>query len=281
MRKRILACLPMLMACMGLYMGTITVQAETQPAEAQIQITDDADILSSSEEKKLLELVEEVELLTNWDVMVLSADDVQDYSGETYAEMWFDSYTLKDDGAICFIDMENSELVIRTFGEAIPYITDERRDDILDAAYYEATDGDFCEAYEDMLDGISDAYQRGIPDGTEIYDEDTGEVISRYAKEKKITIIEVLIALVAGIAVGGITIGVIVGKYRLKWGGYVYSYRENGNVELTNKRDHFVNQVVTHRRIEKSDSGSSGGGSRSTTHVGAGGRRSGGGSRKF
>lgn len=279
MRKRKICFLPMLIACLLLITGA-TAQAESEQSKA-VQVTDNAGILDDSEERKLENIVEELELSTSWDVMLLSIDDAEGKTSERYAEEWFDSYTTSDDGVICLIDMDNREMAIRTFGEAYTYITDERLNEIFDDAYYSASDGNYFEVYETMLEGINKAYQRGIPDDTEIYDEDTGEVIGYYTEQKRITIIEALIAIVAALAAGGITMGVIVGKYRLKWGTYQYSYREHGSVELSRKKDNFVNQIVTHRRIPKSDSGGSGGKSRSTTHVGAGGRRSGGGSRKF
>lgn len=55
---------------------------------------------------------------------------------------------------------------------------------------------------------------------------------------------------------------------------------KNGSVRLEKKEDHFVNQFVTHRHIQRESSGSGSGG-KSTVHKGAGGRSSSGGSRKF
>ncbi len=271
---------PLLIFCAAFLSGATIVRAESRP----IQVTDEADILSDTEERDLSSRVEELEMSVSWDIILLSIDNAEGKDAQQYAEEWFDTYTTSDDGVICMIDTDNSEMVIRTFGEAIHYLTDARLEAIFDEAYFYAQDGDFAGVFESMLKGINDGLQRGIPDDQYVYDVDTGKVIERYSEPNRITVFEVILAIVVALAAGGITIGVIIGKYRLKWGGYQYSYRENGTVELTQKNDRFVNQIVTHRRIPHNNSGGAGnrsGGSRSTTRIGAGGRRSGGGSRKF
>lgn len=255
MRKRKNFFLPMLIASF-LLMTEGTVQAESEHS-GTAQVTDNAGILDDSEEHELEDIVEELELSTGWDVMLLSIDGAEGKTLKQYAEEWFGSHTTSEDGVICLIDMDNRKMAIHTFGEAYTYITDERRDEIFDDATYSASDGDYFDVYETMLEGINKAYQRGIPDNTEIYNGDSGEVIGYHTEQKRITVIEALVAIVAALAAGGITIGVVVRKYRFKWGGYQYSYREHGTVELSQKKDNFVNQVVTHRQIPKRDSGGS------------------------
>ena len=276
MKKKSLA---LLLACTVFFLSGILLQAESP----QIQVVDDAKILSDTEERRLTDAIDEVELSSHWDVMAVSTGDAGGKTSEQYAEEWFDQYTTREDGVICLIDMDNRKITVRTFGEAIYYLTDDRVDAILDDAYGGAKNGEYFEVYESMIEGIGEAYQRGIPDDQYTYDEDTGKVVDSYRQKKRITLWEGLLAVAAALAAGGITMAAVVGKYRLKWGGYQYSFRENGTVELSDKRDTFVNQIVTHRRIPTESSGRNSGnsGSRSTTHVGAGGRRSGGGSRKF
>lgn len=249
---------------------------------SKVQITDQAQLLTQTQAEELSDLALELELSAGWDIMAVTVRDAGGMTATEYAETWFDENTEKDDGVICLVDMDNRELVIRTFGEAIYYLTDERVEGILDSAYNGASEGDYYAALESMLIGIDEALQRGIPSDQYTFDEDTGQVAGYYKDIKRITLIEVLLAAAAALAAGGITVGVIIGKYRLKWGGYQYSCRENGSVELKVKQDRFVNQMVTHRRIPKDPPKSSGGGgSRSTVRRGAGGRTSGGGSRKF
>lgn len=278
MRKMNRISLILFMVSTLLFLMGSSVQASTRAI-----VIDAADLLSDTEEMELSDRVQEIELSSGWYMDVLTIDDAEGKDATYYAEEWFDIYTTSDDGVICLIDMDNRELVIRTFGEAMDYLTDERIEAILDEAYYGASEEDYFSALESMIQGVEEALQDGVPEDQYIYDEDTQEVIDYYKEEKRLTGTEILVAVVAALAAGGITIGAVVGSYRLKWGNYQYSYRENGEVRLSHKQDTFVNQIVTHRHIPKNNTsgGGTSGGSRSTTHIGAGGRRSGGGSRKF
>lgn len=265
--------------CLG-----VTALAESEP----VQVVDDAGLLSPSEEQDIAGQVEKLEKSVKWDIMVVSTADAEGMSATEYAEQWFEQHTTRGDGVICLIDMDNRESIIRTYGQAIYYLTDDRIDKILDDAVAKVSKEDYHGAYTSMLEGVKSAYQRGIPDDQYTYDENTGKILGYYRDWKRITLGEAILAVVAALAAGGITIAAVIGKYRMKWGGYQYSYRENSHVELAKQNDRFVNQVVTHRRIPRQDENHGGrsgggrsGGSRSTTHVSSGGRRSGGGSRKF
>lgn len=221
-----------------------------------IQLIDQAGLLTEAEAEDVEAMIEKLEDKTGWDVMAVTTEDAEGMTAQYYAEKWFDDYTTCDDGFICLIDMDNREIQLRTFGEAIQCLNDSRRDRILDSAYEKVSNEEYAETFQVMI-------------------QKTGKYAYR-----QITVIEALIALVAALAAGGITVGGIVGSYRLKFGGYKYPIEKNGSVNLRKKEDAFVNQFVTHRHIPKSD-GSSGGSGKTTTHVGAGGRTSGGGGRKF
>ncbi|MCI9150630.1 MAG: TPM domain-containing protein [Lachnospiraceae bacterium] len=245
-------------------------------------VMDSAGLLTEEEIQALTEEIQRLKDATGWDVFAATTLDTEGRDTTTYAELLFDVNCSKEDGILCLIDMEHREFQLRTFGEAIRYVTDSRRDEMLDHAYEAAGSGDYAGCLIALVKGVGDAYEQGIPKGQYNYDEDTG-AIDRYREPRRITLLELLVAVAAAAAAGGITAAVILGKYRLKWGGYQYSCRENGAVTLETHRDTLVNQFVTHRRIPKNPPKSSGGsgGSRSTVHRGAGGRVSGGGGRKF
>ncbi len=249
-------------------------------AEVNMQMTDQAGLLSDEETKDMGSRIEELEGSTGWDIMAMTTGDAEGQDATAYAEAWFDKYTTKDDGVICAIDMDNREIVVRAFGEAMYYITDNRTDKILDAGYDEVSNEQYGAALQAMLGEVEDAYLSEDPDKNHLYDEDTGEII-RHPRGRSITLSEILIALGVALLAGGGTAGVIFRKYRLKFGGYQYPIEKNGSVRLTAKEDKLVNSFVTHRHIPKQQSSGGGGGSRSTVHTGSGGRMSSGGSRKF
>lgn len=273
--------LALLLSCVVAIGSGFSVNAETKSG-GNSQLTDQAGLLTESEADKVEEMIEELEDKTGWDIMAVTTDDAKGMDAEYYAEKWFDDYTTSDDGIVCLIDMDNGEIQYKIFGEAIYYLTDTRYNNILDYAYECVSDEDYYGTFREMLEGADYYYEQGIPSNQYTYDEDTHEVESYAKAHRKVTPMEALLAVVIALAAGGITVGGIIGSYRLKFGGYKYSIEKNGSVNLRKKEDAFVNQFVTHRHIPKSN-GSSGGSSsgKSTVHTGAGGRKSGGGGRKF
>lgn len=219
-----------------------------------IQLIDQADLLTASEAEEVEEMIEEFEDKTGWDVMAVTTEDAEGMSATSYAESWLNEYMSGEDGIIWCIDMDNREIVVSGTGDAIDCLTDAHKENILDAGYEKVSNEEYAETFETMI-------------------RKTG----KYAY-KQITVIEILIALGIALVAGGITVGVIVGSYRLKFGGYKYPIEKNGSVKLRKKEDAFVNQFVTHRHIPKSDGS---GGGKTTTHSGAGGRTYSSGSRKF
>lgn len=252
-------------------------------AEENMRLADQAGLLSETEAEEINLRTAELATITGWEIMVLTTDDAEGKDATSYAESWFDKYTAKDDGIICAIDMDNREIVVSAFGEAMYYITDKRTEQILDAGYEEISQEKYADALQAMLQEVENAYQNENASRNYLYDEETGEIIE-YPDKKSITLSEVLIALGLAAAAGGGTIFGIFGKYRLKFGGYKYPIEKNGRVNLTVKEDRLVNSFVTKRHIprqQNSGGGRSGSGNRSTVHTGSGGRRSSGGSRKF
>lgn len=253
----------------------------TQQSEREnMQLTDLAGLLSQQEAEDIGSLLAELEQNTGWDMMALTTGDAGGQDATTYTEAWFDKYTTKDDGVICAIDMDNREIVVRAFGEAMYYITDRRTDRILDAGYEEISNEAYFATLESMLKEVEKAYLEEDPSKNHLYNEDTGEV-TRHPVERKLAPTEILISALLAVLSGSAAIVAVLGKYRLKFGGYKYPIEKNGKVNLTVKEDRFVNSFVSRRHIPKQQNSGGGGGSRSTVHSGSGGRMSSGGSRKF
>lgn len=244
------------------------------------QVEDKAGLLDAAEISELEAQASDLASLTGWAVLVLTTDDAQGKASRAYGEEQLDVYAgEEEDGVACLLDMDNREISLITIGEARYYLTDSRIDQVLDDAWEAVTDEEYKDTLEAMLSGVKKYYKKGIPDGTYLYDRDTGER-TVYHAPKSITLVEALIAVIAAVIAGGAVAGGIIGKYRLKWGAYSYPYDSLGTLKLTEREDQLVNKIVTHRRIPKDPPPGSGGGG-STVHTGAGGRSYGGGSRKF
>ena len=111
-----------------------------EEGKSNAPLTDQAGLLSEEEKEEISRQIEELEKATGWDIMAVTTEDAGGMDGEAYAETWFDEHTQKDDGVICAIDMDNREITVRAFGEAMFYINDDRTERILDAGYDKIAD---------------------------------------------------------------------------------------------------------------------------------------------
>lgn len=262
----------------GMFAMVLLLGGSTVLAGQQGNVYDDANLLSETELTSLSDTVDALAAETGWSVYAVTTEEAGGKTSQAYADDFFDAYAPGADGVVLLIDMDNREITISTGGIAIRYLTDERIEAVLDEGYAYISEGEYYECLQAMADTVSYYYGKGIPENQYNYDTETGE-ISRY---HSLTLFEFLVALVAGVATAAIVYGVIVGKYRLKFGTYQYDFRQFGKLELEREEDQFVNQNVIHHHIQR-DTSSSGGHSsgRSSTHTSSGGHSHGGGSRKF
>lgn len=261
----------------------------------QNYVFDMADLLTLEEEIELQDRISVMKDIWEMNFLVVTTDDVNGKTTRNYADDFYDACfpeTSQEDGMIYLIDMENREIYLSTSGIAIRYMTDERVDDALDAAFDEVADGNYYAAFVAFLDKSEDYINMGIPEDQYNYEEDTGNLDyydsfydDMYQEEKTITGTEVMIAVIAGLLVSIGTCAVIVGKYRLKFEDFHYDAYTDSDVKLYVNESRLINSFVTHRRIPRNNNGggsrSSGGGSRSTIHHSSSGRSHGGGGRKF
>lgn len=229
------------------------------------RVQDDAGLFDDSEYVSLEEELRELEKDTGWEAYVFTTEDTGGYSTREYGEYAFDACTDARSGVAFVVDMQNREIALVDFEEATEYLSDARIDDILDDAYGYASDGDYAQSVLSMIRGVGHYYEKGK------------------VGENRLTLSDILIALGAAVAAGGIFYGVTVGKYRLHFGTYQYDYHRNNHIHLGVKSDQYLREMVTHQHIERESSGAGSGksGGGTTTHIGAGGRKTGGGSRKF
>lgn len=247
----------------------------------QSQVFDDAKVLSEEQVQYLEEKAKKLGSEYNMNFLVLTTDNTKGYTAQEYADDFYDNgsyYQNVQGGGVYLIDLENREIYISTDSALIQFLTDRRIDEILDAAYEYASSGDYYGTLNSMLDSTKKFLEAGIPNSQYQYNTETKEITRYYS----LTQTDGLIAAGGALILGLIVCGIIVGRYRLKFGTYTYPFQVNSQLSLTVNEDRFMHEIVTHRRIVSSgDSGSSGGGSRSSTHTSSSGRSHGGGGRKF
>lgn len=266
--------------CAGLF-GTMEAFAESD------YVYDYADLLTTEEEAELQSYAEAFTANWNMNFLVVTTDDAEGKSSMAYADDFYDARFPEDteeDGILYLIDMDNREIYLSTCGNAIRYLTDSRIDHILDEAFYYVADGDYYGTFVTFFDETEDYLNQGIPSDQYNYDTETGErdyYYDSYEEPKRITLTEIVIALVAALAVAGGTAGFITAKYQLKFEDFHYDAYTDSDLQLSVKQDQLINKFVTHRRIPKNNGSSGGGGSRSSVHRSSSGRSHGGGGRKF
>lgn len=218
---------------------------------------------------------------TGLDIGIVTTNDAGGKLEREYADDFYEEngYGADDEysGLLLLIDMEHRGVWITTEGLAVRYYTDER----IDRMCGEIIDDHL--AYEDFAGGaaafLSRAeayYDAGIVSNQHNYDTETGET-SRY---RTLSAGNVVCALALGLVLAGLCCGVTVGRYRLKFPDKSYDLAQNAALDVRTRRDEFIGQTVTTRRIPKNPP-SSGGGGRSSTHRSSSGRSHGGGGRRF
>ena len=250
----------------------------------QVIVYDGAGLFSGEEIAYLEERAQELAERSGWDVRAVTTSDAGGRSAQDFLEDFYMDHYRQDDGVAFLIDMDNRELYIATSGEAIYYVTDERREKLLDAGFEYVADGRYAHGMSAMIEGTITAYRQGIDSNTYTYNSDTGEV-EYYVPPKTITagegIFAAFVGLITSLGIGG----AVSAKYKMKTGKYKFNLKSNSKLDLQRSEDVLVNRFVTTRRIPRNTSsggsGSHGGGHSSTIHTGSGGHTFGGGGRKF
>lgn len=107
-------------------------EEETSLDIKEISVYDEADILSSSEEKELSEMIAKYESETGWKILFVSAEGIKANGTELYAEDRYDDmYGIGTDGLILLIDLDNRMIWLSSYREPERYLSGENIDTIL------------------------------------------------------------------------------------------------------------------------------------------------------
>lgn len=245
-------------------------------AAAEAQVIDNADLLTEQEEAEIFEQAKAVSDQTGWSVFLVTTEDTQGKSTSAYADDFYDEMASEEDGFLLLIDMDNREIYMSTSGEAIRYYTDSRIDTIVTKGAEDAGNLEYASCFSTMLEEALKQYESGIPSNQYEYDTETGKV-SRY---RSITKVDVILALIAGVAAGLGVFFYIKSSYGFQTSTSHYVPAQNGNIEYEVERDHLVNSFVHHHHIERNTNDSSGG-NRSSVHTSSSGKSHGGGGHGF
>lgn len=229
------------------------------------------------------------------DFVVVTTEDAEGKTAERYGEDFYIDGNFGMDseysGMIFLIDMDNSEIFYSPVGKMNYYVTDARRDEILDNAFSHVADGAYADA---ALLAVKDTLLYVTKDGvdTDVYVE-----MAPAVKKKSLTWAEIAAAFGGAFLLAFLPCVSIAGGYRKKAGksaatGFQSGYRTQSHFRLRDRKDILIGRNVTSVKIPKNpppsrSSGSRGGSSgRSSGYRGSNSHRSSGrtfngGSRKF
>lgn len=244
------------------------------------RLVDYADVLSDSEEKKLLDKLDEISERHQMDVAVVTVNSLDGASVVDYADDFYDDngYGFGEgrDGILFLLSMGEREWNITTTGYAITVFTDAGLDYMAERIVGNLKKGDYAAAFTAFADQCDD-YITQAAKGSPY---DGGSLPRAPFPFLKFLAICFAIAFTFALLVTEVM------KRQLK---SVYSrteaddYVKRGSMQLTQKSDLFLYRNVSRREIPKNTSsggsGSSSGGS--STHTSSSGMTHGGRSGKF
>lgn len=283
--KKLFLILSMFTACAAL---TVT------PVYALSGVYDDARIFTSAETDDLTERISSLEAQTDgWEFAVVTTGDAEGLSAQDYAESVWDADNHAH-GALALFDFDNGEVYISCTGDAMGLYSDARVEAMLDEMFVYIPNEAYYESAVAFLDSAGYYYEIGLETEEPIYHVGPGEAAEDYAddpvyeyidqpKQKNVLMI-VGIALLAGLAAGGISVGAAMAKYRLKFPDRSYDVHKHAQLQLTERRDDVIGHIITHRRIPRNDDHGGGGGrpgGGTTIHRSSGGRVHSGGGRRM
>ena len=236
--------------------------ANTKPDERQKPLLmDDADILSDSEEEKLLDKLERISSEHGIDVAVVTTYSLGDRTPMEFADDYYDYNGFSEDGFVLLLSMEERDRWISTSGTGIEIYTDYGQDYMWDQILPELKADKYYDAFDEYAD-LSEQFIKEWEKGTP-YD-------TNHKVKGKLAPIWILIALGGGGLIGLIYAQAVKGQLTsvaMQHGADDYIRRNS--FKVTDSRDNFLYRNVQREYIPPAEKSSGGGSSTHTSHSGS------------
>ena len=213
------------------------------------RLTDEADLLSDSEEKDLLGKLDEIIDRQKCDVVVATVNSLEGKTAMEYADDFYDyngyGYGEERDGIILLISMEERDWWMSTCGYGITAFTDAGQKYMSDKFIPMVSDGEYADAftkYADLCDEFLTQAKTGEP-----YDK------SNMPKES-LNIIWLPIDLAVGLFAAFIAASLKKSKLKtVRRKAAAQDYMVDGSFRVTKNYDRFITKNVTTRVIHRDD----------------------------
>lgn len=269
MKKRITVLLFALVLCLC---TTVPAFAADGFADEYYRLSDDAGLLSESENENILNELDEISVRQKMDIVIVTSEDLEGRSTATeYADDIYDDcnfgYGENHDGVLLLISMEDRDWAISTCGYGITVFNDAGIDYIGEQIKPFLSDGEYAEAFNTFAELCDDFISQARND----------KPYSRTTLPRApLSLIWIPVSIAAGVIIALITVGIMKSKLKtVRFQTAANSYVKKDSLNITNSNDLFLYHTVT--RTEKPKDNDSG----SSTHTSSSGTTHGGGSGKF
>lgn len=239
---------------------------------ASSRVFDAADLLTQDEINQLNNTATTLSNTYNLDIIIVTTDDAEGKTSRAYADDFYDDHDFgvgsNNDGILFLLDMDNQEVYISAAGLGSQYLTDGRKETVLDLVFDNGlSDGDYYGAIKGFLSGTEDYLASGLP--TDPADKEKAA--------NTLSSTEIIASLLAGSFASLIFYFTTKSRYKMKNPVKPSTHRDNSVLALTVEKDVLVDTETTERVIPKSSKADT----TTTTHTSSSGKIHSGGGRKF
>ena len=230
------------------------------------RVVDNAGLLSDSQRNDLSNKLDSISSKYGVDVVIYTDDSLHGLTPQACADAFYDESSYAGDGIVFMLNMEDRDWAISTKGFGITAFTDAGQQYIMDDIKSYLSDNDYYTAFDKFAD-YADDFIKHAKDGKPY---DKGNLPKKPFKAVQ----DAIIAILAGLGVGGIRAGSLKAETQTVRRATKASSYLMGNIQLTNSNEIFRGSEL--RPIQRSS-----GGGGSSTHVSSSGETHGGSSGKF
>lgn len=225
--------------------------------EVYSRLVDQAELLSETEQVKILKKLDEISLEYEADVVIVTVEDLKSYTAEQFADDFFDygGYGLGEDksGVLLLISTDDREWYISGSGFCVDAFDSNTIEDIGDEITDDLADGNYADAFTTFADEC-EYYLNGHING---FPFNIGKSI--------------IISLAIGLVIALITTLYMKGQLKsVKPQNTAGNYVKDGSMSVNVARDFFIYRHIS--RIRKPQNNNNHRSSSGRTHSGGGGR---------
>lgn len=235
------------------------------------RLVDDAGLLSTSEQSRLLEMLDEISERQQVDVVIVTTSTLDGKTPMAYADDFYDQngygYGAEYDGVLLLVSIEDNDWWISTCGYGMTAITDDGIEYVSGKFLGYLTDGDYAKGfakYAELCDEFIEQAKTGKP-------YDGGNMPKEPFNAGLWLLASMGISIIAALMITG---SMKSGLRSVKRQSAAASYVRANSMSISESRDMFLYNTVTRTERPKSNGGSS-------THSSSSGRTHGGGGGKF